>query len=187
MNIRKLIRKLGRNVKAWYYRNKYSLKHVDKSVYFGGASNVSKDLKAEHNVYIGPNCLIYPKVSIGAYTMLANDVRVLGGDHKYDVVGTPIIYSGRGELKPTIIERDCWIGAYSIIMCGVTIGEGSIIAAGSIVTKDVPPYAIYGGIPAKRIKSRFETEGEIDKHKRMLKEDNKEQFAYNQLCDKLDS
>lgn len=185
--MKKNIRKLGRKVKAWYYRNRYNLKHVDKSVYFGGASNISKDLKAEHHVYIGPGCLIYPKVSIGAYTMFANNVRVLGGDHKYDIAGTPMMYSGRGEIKPTFIGRDCWIGAYSIIMCGVTIGEGSIIAAGSIVTKDVSPYSIYGGIPAKRIKSRFETDEEVYKHKRMLKEDNKEQFVYSQLCANLDS
>ena len=52
------------------------------------------------------------------------------------------------------IEDDCWIAANTIILAGVTIGRGSVIAAGSVVTKDVPPYSIVGGVPAKVIKSR---------------------------------
>lgn len=94
-------------------------------------------------------------MSIGKYTMLANDVKIIGGDHYYKRVGVPIIFSGRAELHPTVIGDDVWIGAYSIIMAGVTIGNGAIIAAGSVVTKDLEPYGIYGGIPAKLIKMRF--------------------------------
>lgn len=175
-----LIRKVGRTIKAFYYRKKYKLKYVHPTTYFGGPSYISRDIITEKNVYIGPGCVINPKVKIGAYTMLANNVRIIGGDHRYDIPGTPIIYSGRGVLKPTTIGRDCWIGAYSIIMCGVNIGEGSIIAAGSIVTKDIEPYSIYGGIPAKRIKSRFETEEDIKKHQEMLTQGL--DFNDNMLC-----
>lgn len=175
-----IIRKIGRKIKACYYRHRYHLNNVDKTTYFGGSSTISPDLHTEHNVYIGPNCLIYPKVSIGAYTMLANNVHILGGDHRYDIPGTPIIYSGRDNLKSTIIGRDCWIGAFSTIMCGVTIGEGSIIATGSIVTKDVEPYSIYGGVPAKRIKARFENAEDIQKHKKMLEENY--HFSNDILC-----
>ena len=181
------IKNIYRKLNAFYYRKKYRLSRVDKNIYFGGASNISRDLKTEHDVYIGPNCIIYPKVSIGAYSMLANNVSILGGDHKYDIPGSPIIYSGREKLKATIIEKDCWIGAFSIIMCGVTIGEGSIIAAGSVVTKDVEPYSIYGGIPAKKIKSRFKTEEEISEHMKMLKDDNKEKIINKRLCDNLET
>ena len=53
------------------------------------------------------------------------------------------------------IENDCWIAANSIILAGVTVGRGSIVAAGSVVTKDVPPFSIVGGNPAKIIKSRL--------------------------------
>lgn len=67
----------------------------------------------------------------------------------------PIIFSGRSEVKSTSIGTDCWIGAHTIIMCGTKIGDGSIIAAGSIVTKDVEPYSVYGGVPAKKIKNRY--------------------------------
>ncbi len=175
-----IIRKIGRKIKSTYFRKKYRLKNIHNSVYFGGASNISSDLIAEHNAYIGPGCLIYPKVKIGAYTMLANNVRIIGGDHKYEIPGVPIIYSNRAELKHTNIGKDCWIGAYSIIMCGVNIGNGSIIAAGSVVTKDVEPYSIYGGVPAKKIKSRFSDEKDIEIHNKMLQED--KEFNDDMLC-----
>lgn len=175
------IRKIGRTLKAAYYRHKYKLKYVDKTTYFGGTSYISRDLVTEKNVYIGPRCHINPKVKIGAFTMLANDVRIMGGDHRYDIPGMPIMYSGRGELKPTTIGRDCWIGAYSIIMCGVNIGVGSIIAAGSIVTKDVEPYSIYGGVPAKKIKNRFNSEVEVAIHNQMLSHDTPADFDENLL------
>lgn len=159
-----IIRYYGRKVKAWYYRNKYHLYNVDKTVYFGGKSNICRDLRADKYSYIGPKCVINKNVTIGAYTMLANNVYIIGGDHLYKKVGIPIIFSGRDVVKQTIIGRDCWIGAHTIIMCGVEIGEGSIVAAGSVVTKDVEPFSIYGGIPAKKIKDRFESKDDIIRH-----------------------
>ena len=112
--------------------------------------------------------MIYPKVEIGKYTMLANDVKVIGGDHRYDLSGLPIIFSGRNNLKATKIGDDVWIGANSIIMTGVKIGDGAIIAAGSVVTKDIEPYIVVGGIPARFIKKRFKTDVEVSAHKAML-------------------
>ena len=159
-----LVRKIGRFVKSWYYRHKYHLTKVHKSVYIGGCGTISSDLIADEYVFIGPRCCIYPKVSIGAFTLLAHDVRIIGGDHFYKKNGIPIIFSGRDTIKETTIGIDCWIGAYSIIMCGVSIGDGSIIAAGSVVTKDVEPYSIYGGAPAKKIKNRFDTTDEQLSH-----------------------
>ena len=70
-------------------------------------------------------------------------------------------YEPKGD---TIIENDAWIGMNAMIMPGVTIGEGAIVAAGSVVAKDVPPYTIVGGNPAKEIKKRF-TNNEIEKLK----------------------
>lgn len=159
-----IIRYYGRKVKAWYYRNRYHLNHVDKTVYFGGKSSISRDLKADRYAYIGPNCVINKHVTIGAYTMLANNVYILGGDHLYKKVGTPIIFSGRDAARQTNIGRDCWIGAHSIIMCGVKIGEGSIVAAGSVVTREIEPYSIYGGVPAKKIKDRFDSKEDVIRH-----------------------
>jgi acetyltransferase-like isoleucine patch superfamily enzyme len=77
--------------------------------------------------------------------MLANDVQIIGGDHRFDIPGTPMLYSGRSELKATTIGRDCWIGARTTIMCGVNIGDGSIIAAGSVVTYNGTTWVEYTG------------------------------------------
>jgi len=60
------------------------------------------------------------------------------------------------ELKRTQIGNDVWIGARAIVLDGISIGDGAVIAAGAVVTKDVPPYAIVGGVPAKLIRYRFE-------------------------------
>lgn len=163
-----IVRKIGRKVKAWYYRHRWHLKNVDKTVYFGGRSDISSDVQIDKFVYIGPGCKIYPKVSIGKFTIFANDVSIIGGDHKYDVIGLPVGLTGRSEIKPTVIGRDCWLGAHSIINCGVHIADGCIIAAGAVVTKDTEPYGIYGGVPAKRIKNRFSNDDEIKRHRELV-------------------
>lgn len=157
-----------RRIKRAYYIRKYRLRNVSKKfLATRGLKRVSKDILADDYSYIGPNCLIYPKVKIGKFSILANNVSILGSDHNYRIAGTPIIFSGRDELCETIIGRDVWIGAYSIIMTGVKIGDGAIVAAGSVVTKDVLPYSIYAGIPARKIKDRF-SEQEQEIHKKML-------------------
>ena len=100
--------------------------------------------------------------------MLANDVHILGGDHNFEKVGIPIIFSGRGNMRETIIGDDVWIGAYSIIMSGVHIGNGAIVAAGSVISKDVAPYSIVGG-NNKLIRMRFDSQENIQIHEVMLK------------------
>jgi len=137
----------------------------------GGRSKISGDLYAYEYSYIGPNCQIGPKVKVGRFTMLANNVSIIGADHSFSDPSNPIIFSGRPELKETIIGDDVWIGAFSIIISGIRIGDGAIIAAGSIVTKDIPPYAIYAGVPAKFKRMRF-NDNEIEIHQRMLKSEN---------------
>lgn len=130
-------------------------------------SSVSRDIEAGAYTFIGPGCSIYPKVHIGKLSMLAGKVTIVGGDHYYRNVNLPTVFSGRDELRPTYIGDDVWIGTHTIIMTGVKIGNGAIVAAGSVVTKDVEPYTIVGGVPAKFIKMRF-TEEEIKRHELML-------------------
>lgn len=155
---------------AWY-RYKYKLKNVHPTFYMGGKSWLNSDLIAKEYVFIGVDCNIYPKVTIGKYSMIAPRVSILGGDHLFDNPDTPIIFSGRPEMPSTIIGEDVWVGASVFIKAGLTIGNGAIIAAGSIVTKDVPPYSIYGGNPAKLIRMRF-NDDEIERHKKMLSNPN---------------
>ncbi|MBO4701119.1 MAG: CatB-related O-acetyltransferase [Lachnospiraceae bacterium] len=104
------------------------------------------------------------KVLIGNYVSIAQNVTFLiDADHYINHIST---YPFKAKLMPShekeavskgdiIIEDDVWIGYGSTIMSGVHIGQGAIVAAGSVVTKDVPPYAIVGGVPAKVIKYRF--------------------------------
>lgn len=178
MNI--FVRKIGRKLKAWYYRHKWHLRNVDETVYFGGRSSISQDLIAGRYTYIGPRCYIHPKVRIGEFTMLANNVSIIGGDHRYDVIGKPVILTGRDVIEETSIGSDCWIGAHSIIMSGVNIADGCIIAAGSVVTKDTEPYCIYGGVPAKKIKPRFASKEDLDQHIKL-----KSEIKENEMLDML--
>jgi len=159
---------LYRLCKRLIIRYFYGLKKVHPTFNIGGRSKISRDLIAGEYSYIGNNCLIYPGVEIGRYTMLAQNVQIIGADHNYDLPGLPITFSGRPKLKRTNIGRDVWIGANSIVFTGITIGDGAIIAAGSIVTKSVESYTIVGGVPAKFIKNRFNDNKAIEKHKRML-------------------
>lgn len=159
---------LYRAYKRFLVRYLYGLKNVHPTFNIGGKSIISKDLQADAFSFVGHGCNIYPGVSLGRYTMLAHEVQILGADHNYDIAGTPTTFSGRPLLKRTYIGRDVWVGSRATIFAGVTIGDGSIIAAGSVVTKDVPPYVIVGGVPAKLIKRRFSTEQEELVHTQML-------------------
>lgn len=163
-----MVKKFYRLLKSQFYIWKYDLKSVKKPILFGGEFAISNDLVTEPHVFIGKHCIIYPNVKVGAYTMLANNVSIMGDDHNFHKSGIPMIFSGRPDLKTTVIGRDVWIGAFSIIKTGITIGDGSIIAAGSIVTKDVDSYSIYGGVPAKKIRDRFASEVERMKHQMFL-------------------
>lgn len=98
------------------------------------------------------------KLEIGSYCSIAGDVKfLLGGEHSYRGLSTYPFKKYICGIKedtiskgPIVIEDDVWIGENSIILSGVTIGQGSVIAAGSIIAKDIPPYAIYAGGEIKK-------------------------------------
>lgn len=132
------------------------------------------------NFYIGRDSFIESDVIIGDNVIWANRVALVGRyDHHYQQVGVPIRlasqirdkdYNWHGLNELTVIEDDVWVGYGTTIMSGVTIHQGSIIAAGSVVTKDVEPYSIYAGVPAKKIKDRFETIQDLMLHKQRYAE-----------------
>jgi len=120
--------------------------------------------------FCGYDCDIY-YAHVGSFTSIASGVIIGGAKHPMEWVGmSPVFYKGRDSVrkkfsqfelsKPSIttIGHDVWIGRSAIIMSGITIGNGAVIGAGSVVTKDVPAYAIFGGNPATLIRYRFSTE-----------------------------
>jgi acetyltransferase-like isoleucine patch superfamily enzyme len=135
-----------------------------------------------NNVYIGKDCHIECDAQIGDYCLIANRVSFVGrDDHDYSVIGIPVRFAPWvGDRKKenkqnetrhlnVVVGDDVWIGFGSIVLSGVTIGRGAVIAAGSIVTHDIEPYAIVAGVPAKKIKSRF-TPDEIERHELAINE-----------------
>ena len=129
----------------------------------------NRDISFGDKVQFGPNCLVHCDVEFGNHVLIASNVAFIGrDDHHFDVVGKTIWESPRGDSRKTYIKDDVWIGHGAIILSGVTIGTGAVVSAGSVVVKDVPPYSIVGGNPAKTIKERF-TAKEILQHQTMLK------------------
>lgn len=123
--------------------------NIDKGVTF------ATDIKLGEGSGIGANCSIPTGVTIGDHVMIGIDVLMFTNEHRHDDITVPMGLQGRTEVKPIVIEDDVWVGSRSLIMKGVRIGHGAIIAAGSVVTKDVPPYEIWGGNPAHFLKSRL--------------------------------
>jgi UDP-3-O-[3-hydroxymyristoyl] glucosamine N-acyltransferase len=152
-----------------YKRKRYGLKHVHKTFFMNGKSNVSRDLIAHEYSGMGEECYIGPNVELGPYAMIGPRVAIVGGDHRYDIPGTPIIFSGRAQVDKTTIEADVWIGYGAIVMAGNTIGRGAIIGAGSVVTKKIiGPYEVYMGVPARRVFDRFPNPSDRKRHDEML-------------------
>lgn len=128
------------------------------------------------NFYIGKYSVIESDAVIGNNVLIANHVSLVGRyDHNYNQIGTSTRlskqireqdYDWKGKDLKIVIEDDVWIGLGTIVLSGVVIGEGSIIAAGSVVTKDVTPYTIFGGNPAKKIADRFSCEDDLIAHKK---------------------
>lgn len=128
--------------------------------------------------YIGRDSFIETDCIIGNQVIFGNRVAVIGKyDHNIQEVGKPIRfasqirdanYNWKGIDCLTTIGDDVWVGYGATIMSGVNIGSGCVIAAGSVVTKDLEPYYIYAGVPAKKIKKRFDTDEDETLHKKMI-------------------
>lgn len=103
---------------------------------------------------IGMNARINGTCTIGKYVMMGADVVVITHNHAFDRTDIPMMHQGFEQERPVVIGDDVWIGDRVIILPGVHIGNGSIVAAGAVVTQDVPEYAVVGGVPAKVIKMR---------------------------------
>lgn len=106
-----------------------------------------------HYSELGTRCMIQSNVHIGDHVIMGPDVKIYSRNHRFDRVDIPIQLQGKNYFQ-THVGNDVWIGANVIITAGCRVGDHAIIAAGAVVTADVPDFAIVGGVPARVLKYR---------------------------------
>lgn len=128
-------------------------------------------LRIGNFVSVGPRSIIQVDGSIGDFSLIGMGVQIVGrDDHAIDEIGQPSVFSTWAGDRPASprdsveISRDVWIGGGSVVLSGVSIGTGAIVGSGAVVTKNVPPFAIVGGNPARIIAERFDTPEEREQH-----------------------
>lgn len=152
MNVFKsLFKKHGKNIRFFPVNSSFSYESIELG----------------YDVYIGPGAKFssITNITIGNKVMFGPNVTIMGGDHNFSVIGQ-YMFDVEEKLPsndlPIVIEDDVWVGSNVTILKGVRIGSGSIISAGSVVTKNVAENSIVGGVPAKLLKSRFSTDVYIE-------------------------
>ena len=148
---------------------------IPRNCRFSGIENIT----VGNHVYFGVDTQVLTtqaQLILGNYIMFGPGVTVITGNHRTDVLGKYMCELSDKDKRPeddadVTIEDDVWIGANATILKGVTIGRGSVIAAGAVVTKSFPPYSIIGGVPATLLKPRFTSE-QIIIHENKLAERN---------------
>ena len=150
---------------------------VGRNVYIGNNGIFTyRNIEIGNDVSIGANAVFqssFGKIVIGDHVMFGPGVHIHGGNHKINEVGKLIKHTTEkqpGDDGTVLIEEDCWIGANAIILSNVTIGKGSVIGAGAIVTKSIPPYSVYTGSPSMKLRNRF-SDDELNEHIKLLKGD----------------
>lgn len=126
-----------------------------KNVAIERGASFGRKLKLGNQSGVGVNAWIKGDVTIGDNVLMGPNVVILTQNHIHERTDIPIIEQGTTREFPVVIDDDCWICQNVIILPGVHVERGSILAAGAVVTKNVPAYSIVGGNPAKIIKSRI--------------------------------
>lgn len=143
---------------------------IDKTANTSTGGNILNSSMGRYS-YSGYDCWII-NADIGAFCSISDSVYIGGREHPMKWVSTSPVFEhgdsngapdsfvkfGVPEIKRTIIGNDVWIGHGAIIKAGISIGDGAVVGAGAVVTKDVPPYAVVGGCPARIIRYRFDSD-----------------------------
>ena len=115
---------------------------------------IEKSILVTGNFTLGANAEIPNDTIVGCYSMISRQTYILHGNHRFDNTEVPIKLQGSYPDRQTIIEDDVWIGMRSFLTPGRHVKKGTIVAAGSVLSKDFPEYSIVGGAPAKLIRMR---------------------------------
>lgn len=130
------------------------VRHVGKNVNIEDHVILSADFEIGNNSGVGSHSKIMPRVRIGDNVMMGPYCFICTRNHRFNDVSIPMNKQGFSDFEAVTIGDDVWIGQNVIILPGVSIGNGSIVGAGAVVSKSFPPYSIIGGNPAKLIHSR---------------------------------
>lgn len=143
---------------------------LGKSIYLARDVDIRADVEIQDHSYCSPGAILFPGTKVGKYCSIGYNVQIGLPEHPWQFFTTsPSIYK-RSKAKqfcawpaddfrsPVTIGNDVWIGSNAVILQGVTIGDGAVVAAASVVTRSIQAYTIYAGVPAKQLKMRFDQE-----------------------------
>lgn len=157
---------------------KHESSYVDDGAEVGDGTKIWHFCHVMGGAKIGKNCSLGQNVNVGGKAIIGNGVKIQNNVSVYDSVeieddvfcGPSCVFTNvinprafverKNEYKKTVLKKGCSIGANSTIVCGVTVGEYALVGAGSVVTKDVPPYSLVYGVPAT-VKGKVDKEGNI--------------------------
>lgn len=129
------------------------LKSCGRDLRVKTGAEISPNSSVGNHSELGTRSMIQANVTIGDHVIMGPDIKIYSRNHRAERLDVPIQQQGKHYLS-TQIGNDVWIGANVIITAGVTVGNHCIVAAGAVVTKDVPDFAVVGGVPAKILKMR---------------------------------
>jgi len=154
----KLLKRMVVNRSRYYWKRVILIDIIaGKHFYPKDGFHVSRGSKVRlgDNVYIGRCAHLSGNLKMGNDILVASYVSFVGGDHRIDYLGDTLIKdSGRADNSTTVIEDNVWIGHGCIVMSGVTVRTGSVLGAGSVLTKDMGRDEIWAGVPARFIRKR---------------------------------
>lgn len=143
-------------IRVWYASKILKILKYDKNSKFEYGVYISdaKNLKIGKHVRINENVFLQGEIEIGDFVMIAPNTSIYTKSHNHSNKEIPMVKSGITSTQKVIIEDNVWIGRNVTILPGIKIAEGSIVGANSVVTKNIEPFTIVGGVPAKLIRKR---------------------------------